>query len=116
MCLKKKKKSCLFLCLNPMGLGLDYKEEESIISTSEPSKKAQHRWLCDVEKLMATISGLCRDGCVFSWGINNPDLSLHKPVVTSGMKLPFLNVASQHLAWIRGGSIRESLAGRKREI
>lgn len=54
-----KKKSCLFLCLNPMAL--DFKEEESVINTSEVSKKAQHLWLCDVEKLMTTISGLCRD-------------------------------------------------------
>lgn len=30
------------------------------------------------------------------------------------MKLPFLNMSGQHLAWIRGGSAREPLAGEKR--
>lgn len=59
---------------------LDFKEEEIIINTSEVSKKAWHLRLCDVEKLMTTISDLCRDRRLLSWGINNLPLSLHKPV------------------------------------
>lgn len=61
-------------------MGLDFKEEESIIDTSEASKKALHLWLCDVKKLMTTISRLCRDRRLLSRGINNLALSLHKPV------------------------------------
>lgn len=69
---------CLFLCLNPVRL--DFKKEESIISTSELSKPARHLWLRDVEKLMTNISSLCRDRRLLSWGINKLALSLHKPV------------------------------------
>lgn len=73
-------------------MGLSFKEEKSIINTSQVSKKARHLWLWEVEKLMTTTSGLWRDRRLFSWSINNLALSCINLFVTLGMELPFLNM------------------------
>lgn len=109
------KKSLPFLCLNPMGL--NFKEEESIINTSEVSKKAWHLWLWEVEKLMTTISGLWRDRRLFSWDINNLALFLCKPVCNfrDGTALPEHVRSASCLDQRRlRHSVRELLDGEKK--
>lgn len=108
-------KSLPFFCLNPMGL--NFKEEESIINISEVSKKARHLWLWEVEKLITTISGLRRDRRLFSWGINNLAFILHKPVCSfrDGTALPEHARSASCLDQRRlCHSVRDLLDGEKR--